>query len=314
VRLRAATGESISEAARILRGGGLVAFPTETVYGLGGDATQGQAVARIFAAKGRPSFNPLIVHVADASWVGMLAQTDTRFDKLTAAFWPGPLTLVLNRRADCTASELVSAGLPSVAVRQPDHAVAQSLLREAGRPLAGPSANASGTISPTRAQHVADSLGDKVDMILDGGPCRVGLESTVLDLTGSDAVILRPGTLTAADLAAAIGSVRTANDDPTAPKSPGQLASHYAPRLPLRLGARGALAGEALLGFGDQPDATLNLSPTGNLVEAAANLFAMMRALDDPTHFKGIAVGPVPHFGIGVAINDRLSRAAAPKS
>ncbi len=310
--IAAAGPESVAEGARILRGGGLVAFPTETVYGLGGDATDGKAVARIFAAKGRPTFNPLIVHVAARAWVADLAETDARFEKLAAAFWPGPLTLILRRRQDCPASDLVSAGLDTIAVRMPDHAVAQELLRAVGKPLAAPSANASGTVSPTLAQHVAASLGAKVDLIIDGGACRVGLESTVLDLSEAAATILRPGTITAEQIAAVIGPVSVSHDDPAAPKSPGQLASHYAPSLPLRLNAARADEGEALLGFGPGP-ATLNLSPAGDLVEAAANLFAMLRALDEPSRFRAIAVMPIPAAGIGIAINDRLARAAAPK-
>lgn len=316
--LRGVTSSSatadIAEGARILRAGGLVAFPTETVYGLGGDATQGKTVARIFAAKGRPSFNPLIVHVADVAWVADLAKADTRFDILARTFWPGPLTFVLPRRDGCPASELVSAGLDSIAVRMPDHPVAQALLRNVQRPLAAPSANASGTVSPTLAAHVASSLGDKVDLIIDGGPCRVGLESTVLDLTQGKATILRPGAITAEQIAALIGPVTAATEDPAQPKSPGQLASHYAPVLPLRLNAQAAGPGEALLGFGSSLQATLNLSPTGDLVEAAANLFAMMRALDDAARFKAMAVTPIPATGIGIAINDRLKRAAAPRA
>ena len=312
--LKRANADSIKEAARLLRSGGLVAFPTETVYGLGADATDGQAVARIFAAKGRPSFNPLIVHVAETAWVKTLAQTDAWFEKLAAAFWPGPLTLVLRRRADCAASHLVSAGLDTIALRMPDHAVARGLLRAADRPLAAPSANASGTISPTLAQHVADSLGDKVDMILDGGPCKVGVESTVLDISAETAAILRPGAITAEQIAVIIGPVEHAADaGVTALKSPGQLASHYAPGLPLRLNAREARDGEALLGFGVSRGAALNLSVRGDLVEAAANLFAMMRTLDNPAKYKSIAVASIPATGIGLAINDRLKRAAAPK-
>jgi len=312
VSLKPASAESIAEGAAILRDGGLVAFPTETVYGLGGDATQGTTVARIFEAKGRPSFNPLIVHVAEPGWVGALAETDERFAKLAARFWPGPLTLVLRRLPTCPVSQLVSAGLPSIAVRMPDHPVARDLLRAAGRPLAAPSANKSGVVSPTLAAHVARSLGDRVDLIIDGGACRVGLESTVLDLTGP-AALLRPGFVTAEDIAAVIGPLVAPILDPKAPKAPGQLASHYAPALPLRLNAQTATAGEAFLGFGASERTTLNLSPSGDLKEAAANLFAMMQSLDDPAKFKGIAVAPIPATGIGVAINDRLTRAAAPK-
>jgi L-threonylcarbamoyladenylate synthase len=308
-----ATADMIAEGARILRAGGLVSFPTETVYGLGGDATQGEAVARIFAAKGRPSFNPLIVHVADPTWVAGLAEPDGRFDKLARALWPGPLTLVMRRRRDCPASELVSAGLNSIAVRMPDHPVAQQLLKAVKRPLAAPSANVSGTVSPTLASHVKDSLGSKVDLIIDGGACRVGLESTVLDLTQHTPVILRPGAITAEQIAALIGPVKVSAEDPALPKSPGQLASHYAPSLPVRLNATDIKSGEALLAFGPTPNATLNLSARGDLIEAAANLFAMLRALDDSRRFSGIAVAPIPAEGIGIAINDRLKRAAAPK-
>jgi len=315
VSIHPANAESIAEAARILRNGGLVSFPTETVYGLGGDATNGQAVARIFAAKGRPSFNPLIVHVAEIAWCKDLAETDARFEKLVRAFWPGPLTLVLRRAKNCIASHLVSAGLDSIALRMPDHHVAQQLLRATGRPLAAPSANASGTISPTLAAHVDASLGDKVDMIIDGGPCRVGLESTVLDLTEDQATILRPGTVTAEQIAAVLGSMPRIGAVPSPGsglKSPGQLASHYAPGLPVRLNVASPQPGEAYLGFGPGAS-TLNLSAGRDLVEAAANLFAMMRALDDATLYKGIAVAPIPATGIGIAINDRLARAAAPK-
>ena len=307
---RPADAESIAEGARILRAGGLVSFPTETVYGLGADATQDAAVARIFAAKGRPSFNPLIVHVADKTWVAGLAEPDGRFDQLARAFWPGPLALIMRRRHDCPASALVSAGLDSIAVRMPDHPVAQDLLRRTKRPIAAPSANLSGAVSPTMAAHVADSLGNTVDLLLDGGACRVGLESTVLDITGYVATILRPGAIAAADIAALIGPITTTTAETAAPKSPGQLPSHYAPGLPLRMNARDAGPDEAFLGFGATAKATLNLSPAGDLIEAAANLFGMIRALDDPTRFKAIAVAPVPEEGIGIAINDRLRRAS----
>ncbi|MSO72105.1 MAG: threonylcarbamoyl-AMP synthase [Rhodospirillaceae bacterium] len=313
MNIPSATAETIAEGARILRAGGLVAFPTETVYGLGGDATQGKTIARIFEAKGRPAFNPLIVHVADRCWVADLAEADDRFEKLARAFWPGPLTLVLRRRAGCPASNLVSAGHDTIAVRMPDHRVALELLRGVGRPLAAPSANASGTVSPTLAAHVAASLGDRIDLIIDGGPCPVGLESAVLDLTQTTAMILRPGVITAEDIARVIGRIDIAREDPAAPKSPGQLASHYAPSLPIRLNATIGAAGEALLGFGATARATLNLSPGGDLKEAAANLFAMLRALDDRGKFTAIAVATIPATGIGIAINDRLERAAAPR-
>jgi L-threonylcarbamoyladenylate synthase len=304
------TSPVIARAAEILRSGGLVAIPTETVYGLAADATQGRAVARIFEAKGRPSFNPLIVHVGARDWVADYARTDERFERLAHIFWPGPLTFVLPRRPDCPVSELVSAGLPSLALRMPAHPVAQEILAATQRPLAAPSANISGTVSPTEAAHVTASLGNKVDLVVDGGRARVGIESTVLDLTGPIAAILRPGSVTQEDIARVIGDVTTAAADPAAPKSPGQLASHYAPSVPLRMNARHAHPGEALLGFGKTPGAILDLSPGGDLKEAAANLFAMIRALDDPARHRGIAVAPVPLVGIGLAINDRLERAS----
>ncbi len=300
----------IAHAAEILRAGGLVAIPTETVYGLAADSTQGKAVARIFEAKGRPSFNPLIVHVGAGEWVDGLAQADDRFTSLAKAFWPGPLTFVLPRHPRAPVSELVSAGLPSLAVRMPAHPVAREILNATQRPLAAPSANLSGTVSPTEAAHVAASLGARVDLIVDGGPCTVGIESTVLDLTGPTATILRPGSVTQDEIAAVIGPVATSAGDPSAPKSPGQLAAHYAPAIPLRMNAPDARAGEAFLGFGPGPAATLNLSPAGDMREAAAHLFAMIRALDDPARYTGIAVAPVPLTGIGLAINDRLERAA----
>jgi len=306
--------ETITAAAALLRAGRLVAFPTETVYGLGGAATDDTAVARIFEAKGRPSFNPLIVHVPDLAAAEACAVFDDRARAVAAAFWPGPLTLVLPRREEAGLSRLVSAGLPSVALRVPAHPVAQALLRAAGVPVAAPSANRSGGISPTRAEHVVASLGARVDMVVDGGPCAVGLESTVLDLTGERPILLRPGGITPADLEAVLGApVVSGSDDPMAPKSPGQLLSHYAPDRPVRLNATEARPGEALLGFGPAPGATLNLSESGDLVEAAAHLFAALHALDD-ARFTVIAVMPVPDKGLGLAINDRLRRAAAPRT
>lgn len=315
--IRPSTPDAIREAAAAIRAGRLVAFPTETVYGLGGDATNDRAVAAIFAAKGRPRFNPLIVHVAELRQAEDIAGFDARARALARAFWPGPLTLVLPRRAECAVSRLASAGLDTVAVRMPDHATALALLREAGRPIAAPSANPSGRISPTMARHVAEGLGKKVALILDGGPCRIGLESTVLSLAGDRAVLLRPGGVTRQALEAMIGPVAwppsTASKHP---QSPGMLASHYAPRRPVRLDARTARPQEALLAFGPDVPAgfaeTRNLSPTGNLEEAAANLFAMLRDLDRP-EFSAIAVMPIPEEGLGTAINDRLRRAAAPR-
>lgn len=318
-----ATAEGAARAAALLCDGRLAAFPTETVYGLGGDAGDDRAVAAIFAAKGRPSFNPLIVHVADAHAAAELAQFDERADILAQSFWPGPLTLVLPRRAGARLSLLVSAGLDSVALRVPDHPLALKLLRAAGRPIAAPSANRSGGVSPTTPQHVLDGLGDRIAAVLAGGRCAVGLESTVLDLTGPVATILRPGAVLAADLAPLIGPVLAVGDhqgdgQPTAPKSPGQLLSHYAPNAAVRLDALSAGPDEGFLTFG--PDQfnrggreRLNLSPGGDLHEAAANLFAYLRQLD-AAGVAGIAVAPIPAVGLGLAINDRLRRAAAPRS
>ena len=303
---------SIAIAAEHIRAGRLVAFPTETVYGLGGDATNGEAVAAIFEAKGRPRFNPLIVHVPDMIAARHIGEFDKRAEELASRFWPGPLTLVVRRRADSGISELASAGLDTVAIRMPAHRGARTFLAEAARPLAAPSANRSGKVSPTTAQHVADELGDAVALILDGGACEVGLESTVLDMSGETPVLLRPGGVSLEELEEALGrKIETAGAGATI-ASPGMLESHYAPGLPLRMEAAGAEAGEALLGFGPAPDATLNLSQSGDLREAAANLFAMLRALDRPD-FTAIAVMPIPETGLGRAINDRLRRAATPR-
>jgi L-threonylcarbamoyladenylate synthase len=303
-----------------LREGKLVAFPTETVYGLGGDATNDRAVAAIYAAKGRPTFNPLIIHVPDAAAAGAFIVWNDLAQKLAARFWPGPLTLILPRKKDCAVSLLAGAGLETLAVRVPAHPFALALLREVGLPIAAPSANASGKLSPTTAAHVAESLGPNVDLILDAGPTTVGVESTVLDLTGEHPTILRPGGLAREEIEQCIGPVLSGGAAPEGAsglKSPGLLTSHYAPSLPLRLNATSAAANEALLCFGEdaavQGGATrFNLSPTGNLQEAAANLFAMLRLLDQP-QFRAIAVMAVPETGLGVAINDRLRRAAAPR-
>jgi len=309
-RILPASEDSIAEAAALLRAGRLVAFPTETVYGLGADATDDRAVARIFEAKRRPRFNPLIAHLADPEAAAALAVFDDRARAVAARFWPGPLTLVLPRLPQGPVSLLATAGLDTVALRVPEHPVAQALLRAAGRPIAAPSANRSGAVSPTRAEHVAESLGDAVDLILDGGACRVGIESTILDLSGARPALLRPGGVAREALEELLGPVELAAAGPV--KAPGMLESHYAPGLPVRLNATEAAPGEALLGFGPCPGATLNLSEAGDPVEAAANLFAMLRALDRP-QFGGIAVAPVPESGLGAAINDRLRRAAAPR-
>ncbi|AVM74904.1 L-threonylcarbamoyladenylate synthase [Magnetospirillum gryphiswaldense] len=312
-RIEPATPLSVASAGARLRAGQLVAFATETVYGLGGDATNDHAVAAIFAAKGRPSFNPLIAHVADFDLIETLVQVDDRARALMKRFWPGPLTLVLPRAAHSPISLLASAGLDTIAIRMPDHDVARAIIRAAGRPIAAPSANRSGAVSPTTAAHVAESLGERAGLIIDGGPCRVGVESTVLDLSTPIPTLLRPGGITADQIEAVLGQkTQSAQADASAPKSPGMLESHYAPALAVRLNAEHAHAGEALLGFGAM-DCTLNLSPTGDLEEAAAHLFAMMRALDRAP-FTALAVAPIPEHGLGAAINDRLRRAAAPRS
>ncbi|HEX5320312.1 MAG TPA: L-threonylcarbamoyladenylate synthase [Stellaceae bacterium] len=303
--MKPATPEAIAEAAALLRAGELVAFPTETVYGLGGNATDDRAVARIFAAKGRPRFNPLIVHVTDLAAAERIAAFDGRARDAAARFWPGPLTLVLPRRAESGVSLLACAGLDTVALRVPAHPVAQALLRAAAVPLAAPSANRSGRVSPTEAAHAAEL---DIPLILDGGRCAVGVESTVLDLTGETPALLRPGGVTLEALNEALGAVATPQSDPAAPRSPGQLRGHYAPALPVRLGAKAARPGEALLAFGPAAGDE-NLSRAGDLEEAAANLFAMLRRLDRP-EFSGMAVMPIPETGLGRAINDRLRRAA----
>jgi len=304
-KIAPADADGMAHAARILCDGGLVAFPTETVYGLGADATNGKAVAGIFAAKERPRFNPLIVHVRDASEAERHALFSDAARRLAARFWPGALTLVLPRATE-TLSELVSAGLSTVALRVPAHPVAQRLLQEAGLPIAAPSANPSGKVSATTAAHVAEALQEKVDFILDGGPAMLGLESTVIGFDEDRPVLLRPGAIAREDIEAVIGSLRKAGP---AIRSPGQLESHYAPSAALRLNASKPEQDEVLLGFGPSRDATLNLSPAGDLKEAAANLFAMLRKLDKQT--KHIAVMPIPETGLGEAINDRLRRAAA---
>ncbi len=311
-----ASEQSIADAAELLRAGRLVVFPTETVYGLGADATNDTAVAEIFRCKNRPRFNPLIVHVPDAAGARALVHWPPSADRLAQALWPGPLTLVLRRRADCGVSLLVSCGLDTVAIRVPAHDVATALLERVGRPIAAPSANRSSDISPTTADHAVQSLGKAVALVLDAGPCRVGLESTIVDLSRPTPTLLRPGGVAVEEIEEIAGPIRT---EPTRepPRAPGMLARHYAPSLPLRLNATEVGADEALLAFG--PDVpvgaavTANLSPRGDLVEAAANLFAMMRALDRPG-WRAIAAMRVPETSLGRAINDRLRRAAAPRS
>ena len=308
------TSENIEKAATALRAGELVAFPTETVYGLGADATNARAVAKIYEAKNRPSFNPLIVHFPDVEYVSQMAHMSPVANQLAAHFWPGAISFVLSRKPECPISKLVSAGLPTFAARVPAQAGAQNLFRVAGIPIAAPSANRSGGISPTLASHVADDLRDKVDLILDDGPCTVGLESTVIDLSGKIPTILRPGGVTQEDIEDVLKrQVMVASSNTESPKSPGMLLSHYAPSLPVRMNAERAITGEAYLGFRDAPHAEKNLSLSGNLVEAAANLFAFLHDLDNP-RWTGIAVAPIPERGLGRAINDRLRRASAPRA
>ncbi len=306
-----ATPETVEEAARILRAGGLVAFPTETVYGLGAVATNDAAVARLFAAKGRPAHNPLIVHVADAAGARPLARWNERADALAEAFWPGPLTLVLPQASGSPISPLVTAGLGTIAVRAPAAPTAQALLDATLLPIAAPSANRSGCVSPTTAAHVAAELGEAVDLTLDAGACAVGVESTVIDLSDAAPRLLRPGGVTRAQVEAIVGPLGAGA--PGKIMAPGQLASHYAPTRPVRLDAKAPVAGEAYLAFGPEPDAQgplLNLSASGDLGEAAHNLFAMLRALDR-ADVTAIAVAPIPDESLGEALNDRLRRAAA---
>jgi L-threonylcarbamoyladenylate synthase len=314
----------IARAASLLRNGALVAFGTETVYGLGADATNGTAVAAVFDAKGRPHFNPLICHYPDADAAFAQVEPNADAQRLAAAFWPGPMTLVLPRRVTCPVALLAGAGLDTLAVRVPAHPVAQALLRAVDRPVAAPSANRSGQVSPTTAAHVLDGLAGRIAAVLDSGPCAVGVESTVLDLTGPRPVLLRPGGVTAEAIEAVVGHIGR----PIAPaaaeaarglRSPGLLVSHYAPSLPVRLDADSVGTDEALLAFGPPlPGAVLayNLSVARDLTEAASRLFTGLRWLDDAASERGlvrIAAMAVPGTGLGLAINDRLQRAAAPR-
>lgn len=297
-------------ASAVLSGGGLVAFPTETVYGLGGDARNNMAVAGIFKAKGRPSFNPLIVHVASIEAAKSYVEWTDEADRLASAFWPGPLTLVLPLRPDANLSPLVTANLPTLAIRIPQHPVAAALLKQFGGPVAAPSANPSGKISPTTADHVRAGLSGRIAAILDGGPCGVGLESTILGLEG-EPTLLRPGGLPAEAIEAALGGPLKQHQSSDPLNAPGQMTSHYAPGSKLRLNATTLRQGEILLGFGNV-EATLNLSPSGDLVEAAANLFGYLHDMD-ARGADVIAVSAIPDHGLGRAINDRLRRAAAPR-
>jgi len=311
-----------SDAATCLASGGLVAFPTETVYGLGADATNATAVAKLYAAKGRPSFNPLIAHVADLAAAKRLAIFDADAERLAKKFWPGPLTLVLKKSASCPVADLATAGLDSIAVRVPDHELARDIIKKLGHPVVAPSANQSGHVSPTTAKHVLDDLEGRIDLIIDGGPATVGVESTIVALLDRP-LLLRPGGLPREDIEQVLrhdlDDVPVTGVDPEALIAPGMMASHYAPRATLRLNATDVKPGEALLAFGphlpkgaEKAVRVLNLSPAADLVEAAANLFSDLRTLDS-SEASGIAVMRVPLEGLGEAINDRLARAAAPR-
>ena len=323
IEVNSISDASIATAVRRLRVGKLVAFPTETVYGLGADATNASAVAQIFVAKRRPEFNPLISHVASLDAAFELGIETPIASSLANAFWPGPLTLILQRKTQCPVALLATAGLDKIGIRVPAHKGAQMLLYAFGKPLAAPSANPSGQISPSTANHVIHGLGEDVGFLLDGGPCESGLESTIIDCTGQNARLLRPGGITREAIATALSkaghdptiTIAPPLDDWTKPIAPGQLKSHYAPRATLRVAAKTWQRGEEMIGFGEINGAGklgLNLSPSSNLVEAAANLFSMLHAAD-ATSTEKIAIAPIPDTGLGEAINDRLRRAAAPR-
>jgi L-threonylcarbamoyladenylate synthase len=312
-RIRRPDAATLDEAVRLLRAGEAIGLPTETVYGLAADACDDRAVARIFEMKGRPTFNPLIIHTPSAGVAEGFVTFPPAARHLAARFWPGPLTLVLPRRPDCPVSLLASAGLDTLAIRVPAHQAARDVLAAFEGPLAAPSANRSGHVSPTRAIHVAREL--PVRLIVDGGACAVGLESTIVGFRDGRPVLLRPGAVTPEDIEEATGMAPETHEPSAGINAPGQLSSHYAPEAPVRLGVRELREGEALLAFGAPlPGAafTQNLSPGGDLAEAAANLFSMLRSLDR-ADVAGIAVMPVPDTGLGLAINDRLRRAAAPR-
>jgi L-threonylcarbamoyladenylate synthase len=316
-RRRAADAAAITEAARLLRDCGLVAFPTETVYGLGADATNASAIARLYAAKGRPSFNPLIAHVADAEAAMREGVFSAAAAKLAERFWPGPLTLVVPVAEGSRISDLARAGLRTIGLRVPAHPTAHALLAEAGRPIAAPSANRSGHVSPVSAEHVIEDLGDKIDVVLDGGPSTIGIESTIVACLDDRPRLLRPGGIAREEIEAVLGTPLTVVDGRAAggPIAPGMLHSHYAPRAALRLDVTALEQGEAGLDFaGRFPTGAhvLDLSPRGDTVEAAANLYAYLRRLD-ASGADAIAIAPISAAGLGEAIRDRLKRAAAPR-
>ena len=303
--------QNLNLAAQTIKNGGLVAMPTETVYGLGANVYIASAVAKIFEAKQRPFFDPLISHIAEIDFLKTYAQTDERIISLAQKFWPGPLTMILKRTDNNAAIDLACSGLPNIAVRMPSHPAALSLIKKSGVPIVAPSANKFKSISPTTAQHVFDSLGERVDMILDGGACSVGVESTIIDVTGKNIVILRAGGTSKEDLEKFLNEkVFLSDGDPNKPSAPGQLLKHYAPEHPLRINAATRQPGEFFIGFGKIADCDLNLSPNSDLCEAAANLFAFLREADQKKDYKGLAISPIPETGLGLAINDRIRRAS----
>ena len=304
------TKQNIEKAAEVIKSGGLVAFPTETVYGLGANVYDSAAVSKIFAAKQRPKFDPLISHIADVDILHTYAATDERVFALAERFWPGPLTFVLNRVEENPSIDLACSGLRTLTVRMPNHHIALDLIRAAGVPIVAPSANKYQSISPTTARHVADGLGNRVDMILDGGACKVGVESTIIDLTGKDVVMLRAGGTAKEDIEEFLGEKVLINEgNPDLPTAPGQLLRHYAPKNILRINVSKPEKDEYFIGFG-KIDGDINLSPSGNLTEAAANLFAFLRLADDRACNGKIAIAPIPLNGLGLAINDRIKRAS----
>ena len=305
---------NIQKAAQIIKDGGLVAFPTETVYGLGANVYNAKAVAAIFATKRRPTFNPLISHIAEIDFLKEYVETDERSLELARHFWPGPFTMILKRKEYNPGIDLACAGLPNASVRMPDHPIALDLIRLSGVPIVAPSANRSQTISPTTAQHVADGLGNEVDMILDGGQCPIGVESTIVDVTGKDVVLLRAGGVPIEEIEDFLHEkVLIPTGAPGQPVAPGQALNHYTPSHKFQINIANPEEGVFYIGFGDCKRADINLSPDGDLREAAANLFAFIRLADEKAGDKGIAVAPIPENGLGLAINDRIRKAANKK-
>ena len=305
------SAENLDLAAEQIKNGGLVAFPTETVYGLGANVYLSDAVAKIFAAKQRPKFDPLISHIADINFLPEYAETNNRILELARHFWPGPLTIIMRRKDNNPSIDLACSGLKNIAVRMPAHPVALELIRKSGVPIVAPSANRFKSISPTTAYHVKESLGDNVNIILDGGQCSVGVESTIIDMTGKQAVILRAGGTTLEEIEEFLNEkVLVSHGNSDQPTAPGQLLKHYAPSKSLRINATTRQKGEFYIGYGAVSDSDLNLSPQGNLEEAASHLFAYLRFADRQKNYSGICMSPIPETGLGLAINDRIRRAA----